>query len=254
MSRSRVEHEAEGLSSGFGNVAYQMVERSGWAVLALVTLLVVSGCGGDNGVKPQPQAPGVPSGAGSLVIQASASGLDTAPGTFTTEYEAVVTDTLGAAVSGATVTLTDDGGPVSLVEEAGTPGTYRATRAGLPSGTLTLDLTAGAAELLGATVSVPDLHSITSHAPNDIVQANHPIHMAWSRATAATEAVIETKDYQGGPESDDGTKTIPTPGNPARGDQAIRVTRTNRAPLTGAAPGSTLEARVRASVEPIVAQ
>jgi hypothetical protein len=124
----------------------------------------------------------------------------------------------------------------------------------LPAGTLTLDLTAGEAQLLGATVSVPDLHAITSHGPNDVIQASNPIHLTWTRAVAATEAVVETKNYQGAAETDDGTKTIPTPGNPARNDQAIRVTRTNRAAIAGAASGSTLAASVRNSVEPIVAQ
>ena len=249
----RVESEADGLTGERAIVA-KLMERSGWAVLALITLLVVSGCGGkDNGVKPQPQDPGTPLGAGGLVIHASASGLDSA-GTYTTDFEADVTDTTGAAVSGATILMSDDGGGVTLVEDGGTPGTYRASRAGRPSGTLTLDVTAGTAQLLGATVNAPDLHFITSHAPNAVVQASHPIQLTWSRAAAATEAVIETKNVRGGPETDDGAKTIPTPWNPARNDQAIRVTRVNRAPLAGAAPGSTLEASVRSSVEPIVAQ
>lgn len=228
--------------------------RAGWLLTSVMTLLVTSGCGGDNGVKPKPQDQGVTLGGGNLVVQASATGLDTAPGTFTTDFEAVLADTLGAAVTGATVEITDDGGSVTLMEEAGTPGTYRASRAGLPSGTLSLDVTAGAAQLLGVTVSAPDLHTITSHAPNDVVQASHPIQLTWSRAAAATEAVIETKDYQGGPEADDGTKTIPTPGNPARNDQCIRVTRTNRVAVAGAGPGSAFQASVRNSVEPIVAQ
>jgi hypothetical protein len=228
--------------------------RAGWVLGSLIALLVTAGCGGGNSVKPQPQAPAAPAGAGNLVIQASATGLDTAPGTFTTDFVTLVSDTLGAAVSGATVVITDDGGSVSLVEEVGTPGTYRAFRAGLPSGTMTLDVTAGAAQLLGRTVSAPDLHTITSHAPNAVVQASHPIQITWSRAAAATEAMVTTKNYQGGPEADDGTKTIPTPGNPARNDQAIRVTRTNRASLAGAAAGSSFEASVRNSVEPIVAQ
>jgi hypothetical protein len=119
---------------------------------------------------------------------------------------------------------------------------------------VTLDVTAGAEQILGVTVGAPDLHTITSHGPNDVVQANHPIHVTWSRAAAATEATVETKDYQGGAEADDGTKTIPTPGNPARNDQAIRVTRTNRAAVAGAAPGSTFGVSVRNSVEPITAQ
>jgi hypothetical protein len=54
--------------------------------------------------------------------------------------------------------------------------------------------------------------------------------------------------------ADDGTKTVPAPGNPARNDQAIRVTRINRSSLSGAAQGSTFEASVRNSVEPVVAQ
>lgn len=230
------------------------IHRAGWLLGSVATLLITAGCGGDNGVKPHAPAPPAAPGAGSLVIQASATGVDVGGGAFTTDFEAIVTDTLGASVSGATVAITDDGGSIALVEEVGTPGTYRASRAGLPSGTLMLDLTAGEAQLLGATVSAPDLHMITSHGPNDVIQSSNPIHLTWSRAAAATEAVVETKNYQGGPETDDGTKTIPTPGNPARNDQAIRVTRTNRAAISGAASGSTFAASVRNSVEPIVAQ
>ncbi|HET9253226.1 MAG TPA: carboxypeptidase-like regulatory domain-containing protein [Candidatus Eisenbacteria bacterium] len=256
MNEQRVGREARRMAAEDCSVVFKLIERSGWVVLALITLLVVSGCGGDNGVKPQPQPQdqGTPTAAGGLVIHASASGADTDSGMFSTGFEATVTDTTGAAVSGATVTMSDDGGSVPLTEVPGTPGTYRASRSGLPSGMLTLDVTAGTAQLLGATVPVPDLHVITSHGPNDVIQASHPIHLTWSRAAAATEATIETKNYQGAPEVDDGTKTIPTPGNPARNDQAIRVTRANRVPLAGAAPGSTLQASVRTSVEPIVAQ
>jgi hypothetical protein len=230
--------------------------RAGWIAAFAVTLLVTAGCGGGgNSVKPQPQDPGAgaPSAA-NLVVIASASGTDTSPGVFETEFEAIVTDTTGAAISGATVAMTDDGGSVPLVEDSGTPGTYRATRAGNPTGTLTLDITAGSEQVLGATVTAPDLHVITSHHANDVVQASHPVHLAWSRAMVATEAVIVSKNYQGAPEADDGTKTIPTPGNPARNDQAFRVTRTNRAAVAEAAAGSTLEASVRNSVEPIMAQ
>lgn len=230
--------------------------RAGWIAAFAATLLLTSGCGGGgDSVKPQPPDPGsnAPSAA-NLVVHASASGTDTAPGVFETEFETILTDTTGAAISGATVAMTDDGGSVDLVEDAGTPGTYRATRAGNPSGTLTLDVTAGTQQILGATVMAPDLHSITSHHANDVVQAGHPVFVTWSRSMTATEAVIVSKDYQGGPEADDGAKTIPTPGNPARNDQAFRVTRTNRATVAAAATGSTLEASVRNSVEPIVSQ
>ena len=230
--------------------------RAGWVATAVAVLLVTAGCGGGSGsVKPQPQDPGTPApGIGSMVVQASAKGTDTSPGVFSTDFEAILADTTGASITGATVAITDDGGSVALVEDSGTPGTYRAMRAGLPSGAMTLDVVAGSIQLLGATVSAPDLHVITSHQANDMIQASHPVHIAWSRAAAATEAVIETKDYQGTPEADDGTKTIPTPGNPVRNDQAFRVTRTNRASVAGAAAGSTFAASVRNSVEPIVAQ
>jgi hypothetical protein len=255
MSGRTEQREAGTISTDVETRESMRIHRAGWLLGSLVTLLITAGCGGDNGVKPHVPAPlAEPEGAGSLVIQASATGLDIGAGAFNTDFEAVLTDTLGASVSGTTVAITDDGGTVTLVEEVGTPGTYRASRVGLPSGTLTLDLTAGEAQLLGATVDAPDLHAITSHGANDVIQASNPIHLTWSRAAAATEALVETKDYQGAPETDDGTKTIPTPGNPARNDQAIRVTRTNRAVLSGAAPGSTFEASVRNSVEPIVAQ
>jgi hypothetical protein len=227
---------------------------STWTLVSGIALVMAVGCGGGGGSTKNPVAPPPPgSAAGSIAVQASIVALDSAPGTFSTDYVATLADTLGDALPGATVTVTDASGTVTLVEDGGLPGTYRASRTGFASGTFTLEVTADTVQITG-TVTGPDLHGITSHAPNQVIQASNPIHLTWSRAAAATQAIIETKNYQSGAESDDGAKTIPTPGNPPRNDQQIRVTRLNRAPIAGALAGSMLSASLRVSVGPIVAQ
>lgn len=166
----------------------------------------------------------------------------------------MLTDTLGAAQSGATVTVTDTLGSLTLAEDSGSPGTYRASRSGYSPGTLTLDVSVGSAQVTGVQVVAPDIHTITSPAANQTIQANHPIQMTWTMAAAALEAWYETKDMAGAPTTDNGRVTVPTPANPARPDQRFSVIRLNRTSITSAASGSTFEASVRNSVEPVNAQ
>ncbi len=76
----------------------------------------------------------------------------------------------------------------------------------------------------------------------------------WTRARASLEVTLETRDYVSpAPEVDDGASIVPAPGNPARADQRVRVFRLNRTVMAGGLPGSRLEARIRNSVEPVVA-
>ncbi len=233
------------------------VNRISWAAGMIVVLGAVAGCGGGGGggnpLAPNPGGGGNQS-ARNLVIAASVAGLDTAPGTFNTDFTVSLTDTLGAAQSGARVSISDSAGTVALTEDPGLPGTYRASRAGYTEGTYTLDVTLGSAQVTGVTVAAPDLHTITSPTANETIQANRPIQPSWSRTSVAQEAVLETKDYRTGVQADDGRGTIPAPGNPPRNDQRVSVTRFNRTLISGAGAGSTFEASIRNSVEPVIAQ
>src|SRR5262249_46911878 len=99
------------------------------AALGLL-LMALAGCG-SNGSHSNPMAPVAPSThSGTLVVVASAAS-DDASGSLSTQFTVSVADTgTGAAVSGATVEFSTPSGTVSLVEDSGTPGTYRAQRSG----------------------------------------------------------------------------------------------------------------------------
>jgi len=95
----------------------------------------------------------------------------------------------------------------------------------------------------------------TSPAAGDTVQASHPIHVTYTRAAAAQHTQLATLDWQGAASTtDNGQATVPTPGNPARNDQQINLTRWNSAAITDAATGSHFDASIRNSVGPVIAQ
>src|SRR5262249_26295588 len=142
-----------------------------------------------------------------------------------------------------------------LAEDGSTPGTYRASLASYTAGNYQLDITAGAQQVTAAQVLGPDLHAFTSPAAGDTVQASHPIHVTYTRTAAAQQMQLATKNWTGAASTtDNGQATVPTPGNPARNDQQISLTRWNSATITDAAAGSHFDASIRNSVGPIIAQ
>ncbi len=229
------------------------------AILILVTaMLLAAGCGsGGGGV---PTAPGIvtpPGGTGtnSLLVQASVQGRDASPGVFETVFTATVYDTLNLPATAATVSIMPPtGGSVSLPEVVGTPGTYRQTVGGYEAGTYTLSVTWGSESISSARVTGPTIHTITSPVANDALTAGQPITVTWNRTGPAQSAKVETRDYESVDEPDDLVSSIPGSGNPVSADQRVRVKRSNQTTITAGLPGSSFEATMRNTVEPLTAQ
>lgn len=227
--------------------------------LVLTSILILAaGC--SSGGSGAPTAPGIvspPGGTGtnSLLVQASVQGRDVSPGVFETSFTATVYDTLNLPATGATVSVSGpSGGPVSLPEVVGTPGTYQQTVAGYQPGTYTLSVAWGSESISGARVTGPTIHTITSPVANTALTAGQPITVTWSRMGLAQSAKVESRDYQSLDEPDDMVSSIPASGNPVSADQRVRVKRSNQTTITAGLPGSTFEATMRNTVEPLTAQ
>ena len=216
-------------------------------------LLFFSGCGSDNPSQPGLSIP-QGTGSGTMMVIGEVAGSDPAPGIYITDFMVSLADTGGSPISGASVEITTPSEVISLVEDAGSAGTYRAARNGYVPGNYSLVVTRGSDWVSGIRVTAPDLHLISSPASGDTVTADQPLNVVWTRTVAAVEATVECRDYESAaPELDDGQSVIPGSGNPIRDDQRIRVFRLNRVLPAGGLPGSKFEARIRNSVEPVIA-
>ena len=196
------------------------------------------------------------SGTGTLRVVVQAEGRDTGPGTFETDFFATVTDTTGAPVSGATVTISGGFGTVTLSEDTLAAGDYSLMmHPGYAGGLYTLNVTSGADNVTSVRATAPTLHTITSPVANAVTTADVPISVTWSRSTLADESRVESRDYTGPwVAGDPGTLTVPDTGNPVRTDQRFRIKRRNVQPAAGGLPGSQLTVRIRVSVEPVICQ
>jgi hypothetical protein len=101
---------------------------------------------------------------------------------------------------------------------------------------------------------MPDAHVITSPASSDTVSSNGALDVAWTRAAAAQEAWIDTKDWTTGSQADVGSGKVPKGHNHPNSDQSVGVTRRNSSNPSSMAAGSVLRASVRVSVEPVIVQ
>jgi len=237
----------------------EILKRSMRSTLVAIAVVSAAGCGSNHAKNPLAPAPVIPpavlTGAPNMVVNATVAGKDAGAGTFQTDFTVQLADTLGGALSGATVLISGAAGNVPLAEDGSTPGTYRASLASYTAGNYQLDITAGAQTVTAAQVLAPDLHAFTSPAAGDTVQASHPIHTTYTRTAAAQHSQIATLNWQGAASTtDNGQATVPTPGNPARNDQQISLTRWNSAAIADAVAGSHFDASIRNSVGPIIAQ
>lgn len=224
------------------------------AALGLLLPFVV-GCGSDGGnpVAPLPPAPPSPT-TGTLVVVASVAATADSAGSFDTEFSVTVSDTgSGAPVSGATVEFSTPSGVVGLNEDSGTAGLYRTQSAGHAAGTYGLSVTRGLVIAAGS-IEMPEAHVVTSPACNDTLSSSNQLDVTWTRAVAAQEAWLDTKDWTTGVQSDDGSAKVPKGHNDPRNDQSVGVTRRNSANPPSMAVGSRLQASVRVAVEPFVVQ
>jgi hypothetical protein len=237
------------------NVSRRTIESSTRSLGLALLLPLLASCGSNGGGHGNPAAPNPPSSqSGTLVVVASAAASDDGAGGFNTDFTVSVADTGTAApASGATVEFSTPAGTVSLVEDAGSPGTYRAQVAGHSPGALALSVVRGL-DVASGVVEMPVAHSITSPAANDTLDSNGSLDVSWSRAAAAQEAWIATKDWQTGAQADDGSGRVPRGHNNPRNDQSVAVIRRNSVVPAAMAAGSSLQASIRVEIQPVVVQ
>jgi hypothetical protein len=224
---------------------------------ALVLLLpLLAGCGSNGGARNPvaPISPGPTTQTGTLVVVGGVAANADSAGNFDTQFTVSLADTgTGAAVSGATVEFSTPSGLVSLVEDSGTPGTYRAQTSGHTPGAYALSVVRGA-DVAAGSINMPEAHTINSPAPNDTINSNGSLNVTWTRVAAAQEAWIDTQDWTTGSQTDSGSGKVPRGHNQPRNNQWVGVSRRNSANPAGMAAGSVLRASVRVSVEPVVVQ
>jgi hypothetical protein len=231
--------------------------RSAMSATLGLLLPLLAGCGsnGSGGSPSNPAAPTLPtSQAGSLVVVASIAADADSTGNVSTSFTVTLADTgTAAAASGATVEFSTPSGTVSLTEDSGTPGTYRAQQSGHAAGLYVLAVARGS-DVASGSIDMPDAQAITSPAANDTISSNGSLDVTWTRAVPADEAWIDTKDWTTGSQIDSGSGKIPKGHNKPRNDQQVGVTRRNVDNPANMAPGSVLQASVRVSVGPVVVQ
>ncbi len=189
--------------------------------------LVTAACGGTSGTAIDRNRAGT--GSSTLLVSATVAVTNSATSP-TTSLTADVSDGLGAAVTGATVTIQNAGlgGDTALVETpGGTAGHYTASQTGL--------------------------HAINSPALNSTAPANQPLDVSWTTPAISKSATITTRNYSV-TVPDTGTYTIPAANNPARAGQRVIVKRANEVEIARGLPGSILRATVTTTVDPFTVQ
>ena len=224
-----------------------------WVNLMLLSLAVfMVGCGSDSGTGPFVP---VETGSSSLLVDASVEGKDAGAGQFTTLFTVDISDSLGAPVIDAVVTISHSVlGTTNLAWDTLTASTYSAAVSGYQPGTYTLNVTRGTDFLFNGRVVAPDIHVITYPTVNDTIPLNTEFTTLWTRTTIADLVEVSTRDY--GPilstdvsDTDDGSFLIPG-SNTVRDNQRVRITRSNTVTLTRGWTGSTFSAEIRNTIEP----
>ena len=226
-----------------------------YLIVALMSLVTVS-CGSDSATDPV-EIPEV--GSNSLLVIADVNGSDIGQGVFTTSFIVDVSDSLGADVTDAIVTINHSVlGVVTLAMDTLIPGRYWATNNNYYAGTYWVSVRRGTDSLVNGRVFGPDLHTITYPTTSDTLFTDVAFTVLWTRIYSTETVEIETRDFQttlstSTKSPDTGSYSIPSGGS-ARNDQRVRVKRINSTVLTTGRTGSNFEASIRNSVEPIVVQ
>ena len=214
--------------------------------------LMTAACGGTSGTAIDRNR----AGTGSSTLLVSATVTVTNSTSPTTSLTADVSDGLGAAVTGATVTIQNAGlgGDTALVETpGGTAGHYTASKTSLPSGDFTLSVVKGTDSVLGVVVGSPGVHAINSPVLNSTAPANQPLDVSWTTPAMSKSATITTRNYTV-QVPDTGAYTIPAANNPARTGQRVIVKRANEVEVARGLPGSIFRATVTTTVDPFTVQ
>lgn len=194
-------------------------------------------------------------GSNTMLVIANVTANDVGGGLFNTDFDVTLTDAGIAAVSGATVTVTNVVlGAVALTETGPSTGIYTATVAQFPGGDFQLDVVRGSDNVNDVVARGPGVHTISSPLANDTVTAGQDLTVTWTVPSQAKFAEIETRDFAQVQLLDDGSLVIPGANNPANASQRIRLFRFNEVDVAGGLAGSRLQIKIRAQVEPVVVQ
>jgi len=213
--------------------------------------LVTAACGGSSGTAVDRNRAGT--GSSTLLVSATVTVTNSATSP-TTSLTADVNDGLGAAVTGATVTIQNAGlgGDTALVE-GGTAGHYTASKTSLPSGDFTMSVVKGTDSVQGVVVGSPGVHAINSPALNSTATANQPLDVSWTTPAISKSATITTRNYSV-QVPDTGTYTIPAANNPVRTAQRVIIKRANEVEIARGLPGSIMRVTVTTTVDPFNVQ
>lgn len=223
----------------------------------LAAFALAAACGDGTGPATSRNNPGTGSSTLQVVADIDASDDPTIIGGFSTDYFVSLRNGAGAAVSGATVTISNPslpGGKVTLPETAPASGDYFRTGSTFPAGDFRLDVVQGANNVSGVVVGGPGVHNITTPVKDATVPALQPLLVRWTVPSKAKSAELETRDFGPITLPDTGAYRIAGVDNPARVDQRIRVFRFNEVDMAGGLVGSRLRVKVRKTVEPVVVQ
>lgn len=219
-------------------------------------LALAAACGDGTGPATSRNNPGTGSSTLKVTADIDANDDPTIIGGFSTDYFVELQNGAGAAVSNATVTISNpafSGGKITLPETV-TPGEYLLTGNTFPSGDFRLDVVQGTNNVSGVIVGGPGVHNITTPVKNATVPANQPLLVRWTVPSKAKSAEVETRDLAPITLPDTGAYQIAGVNNPPRVDQRIRVHRFNEVDMAGGLIGSRLRVTVRKTVEPIQVQ
>lgn len=223
-----------------------------WVVLGSMAVALALACGDSTGPAVLRNEPGT--GTGTMLVIADIEANDE-PAGFITDFDVILQDALGAAISAATVTIRNGTlGTVTLEEQGVGTGDYFAQRFGFASGDYRLDVVRGSDNVQGVVVGGIAGHTILQPARNDTVPAGDTLLVRWTVPSQAAGADVESRDYQIQDIEDSGSHRIPGAFIQARPDERIRVWRFNRVDIAGGLAGSRLKLSVRNSVEPVFVQ
>ena len=184
------------------------------------------------------------SGSGTLFVNASIEQ------SSSTSFDLDLKDGAGVVVSGATVVIHNDPfGNVTLPEQAGTPGHYRAAMSAVSGGDFGLDVShPSKGSVTGVVVGNPGMHTINAPMAGVAVPSGQPLQISWTTPATAYSASIDTKNFGPVQAPDTGAYTIPGASNPIENAQRLDVKRENVVNISGGTIGSQLSLTSKVSV------
>ncbi|HEY4883459.1 MAG TPA: hypothetical protein VII08_07460 [Myxococcales bacterium] len=184
------------------------------------------------------------SGSGTLFVNA---GIEQSS---STSFDLDLKDGAGVVVSGATVVVHNDPfGNVTLAEQVGTPGHYRASMSAMSAGDFGLDVShPSKGSVTGVVVGNPGMHTINAPMAGVAVPTGQPLQISWTTPATAYSASIATKNFGPVQAPDTGTYTIPGTSNPIENAQRLDVKRENVVNISGGTIGSQLSLTSKVSV------